>query len=402
MADFYVDRVPTFTLLREDAIESMERRLIRASRSIPVGVVIPALYSDLRGPAMAHIIEELSRMEFVRRVYISLDKAEEEEFHEALKIVAPLGEKGVLLWNDSPRVKEIIRRIDTLLPLGPRGKGRALWTALGYVLAKGEVEVLAFHDADILTYDRALMIRLLFPVVNLRFQFAKGYYARYADRLYGRVVRLFYFPFVRSLRDILGNLDFLEYMADFRYPLSGEFATYTNIAREIRFPSDWGVEVGILSEIYHLVTIPRICQVELTRRYDHKHQKVGTNVSEGLMKMASDIARTFFTHLSAQGLVLNQEFFHTLKLTYLTRARDVVGVYESLARMYDLDYDLHDELSSVESFAEALSHAFYEFHRYPFGSPLIPNWRRVEVALEGIMGELMEAMEEPLRTASSP
>ncbi len=397
MADFYQNNVPTFTILRPDAVAEMEARLIRASRRLSAGVIIPALFSDLVSPAMRHIIEVLADIPYIHRVYISLDRANRQEFLEAMDVVAPLGEKAVLLWNDNPAVRAIIADIERSLPVGPRGKGQAVWTALGYVLAKGEVDVLAFHDADILTYDRAFLARLLFPVMVLRYQFAKGFYARYKERLFGRVVRLFYFPFVHSLQEIFGNLEFLEYMADFRYPLSGEFATFVDIAREIRFPSDWGIEVGILAEVYRLLPPHRVCQVELTHRYDHKHQQVGTDARTGLLKMVADIARTFFTQLAAQGLVLNEEFFHTLKLTYLTQARELVGVYESLARMNGLTYDLHSEMSAVESFAEALTYAFEDFHRYPFGSPMIPSWRRVDVALGGILDELREALEEPLQ-----
>jgi glucosyl-3-phosphoglycerate synthase len=243
----------------------MEARLLQASARIPVGVVIPALYSDLASPAMKHIIQELAQMKFIQRVYISLDRADEQDFRQARAIVAPLGEKSCLLWNDNPQVQVVIQKIDNLLPLGPRGKGRAVWTALGYILTKGEVAVLAFHDADIVTYDRSFLVRLLYTVVQLRYQFAKGFYARYDDRLFGRVVRLFYFPFVRSLREILGNLD--------------------------------------------------------------------------------------------------------------------------------LAYDLHRELTAVETFAHALDRAFDDFHQYLFGSPLIPEWRRIEVALDGIMEELTEALD---------
>ncbi len=395
MPDFHLNYVPTFTLLqREESLVSMEARLLQASARIPIGVVIPALYSDLASPAMKHIIEELAQMEFIQRVYISLDRAEEQDFRQAQAIVAPLAEKSCLLWNDNPKVQAVIQRINNLLPLGPRGKGRAVWTALGYILAKGEVAVLAFHDADIVTYDRSFLVRLLYTVVQLRYQFAKGFYARYDDRLFGRVVRLFYFPFVRSLREILGNLDFLEYMADFRYPLAGEFAMFTSLAREMQFPSDWGIEVGILSEVYRLVRVPRICQVELTGRYDHKHQQLGTENQPGLQKMVADIARTFFAQISAQGTVLSYEFFRALKLTYITHARSAVVVYEALAEMHDLTaYDLHRELTTVETFAHALDRAFDDFHQYLFGSPLIPEWRRIEVALDGIMEELTQALE---------
>ena len=394
MSDFHLNYVPTFTLLQKDSLASMEARLLQASARIPVGVVIPALYSDLASPAMKHIIQELAQMKFIQRVYISLDRADEQDFRQARAIVAPLGEKSCLLWNDNPQVQVVIQKIDNLLPLGPRGKGRAVWTALGYILTKGEVAVLAFHDADIVTYDRSFLVRLLYTVVQLRYQFAKGFYARYDDRLFGRVVRLFYFPFVRSLREILGNLDFLEYMADFRYPLAGEFAMFTSLAREMQFPSDWGIEVGILSEVYRLVRVPRICQVELTGRYDHKHQQLGTENQPGLQKMVADIARTFFAQISAQGTVLSYEFFRALKLTYITHARSAVFVYEALAEMHDLTaYDLHRELTAVETFAHALDRAFDDFHQYLFGSPLIPEWRRIEVALDGIMEELTEALD---------
>jgi glucosyl-3-phosphoglycerate synthase len=397
MPDFHLNYVPTFTLLQKETLPAMEERLLEASDKIPVGVVIPALYSDLASDAMTNIIKELAQMEFVQRVYISLDRADIDDFRKAKEIVAPLEHKSCLLWNDNPQVQAVTKKIDEILPLGPRGKGRAVWTALGYILTKTEVAVLAFHDADIITYDRGFLVRLLYGVVHLRYQFAKGFYARYQDRLFGRVVRLFYFPFVRSLREILGNLDFLEYMADFRYPLSGEFAMFASLAREMQFPSDWGIEVGILSEVYRLVRVPRICQVELTYRYDHKHQPLGNEEKNGLQKMVADIARTFFAQLSAQGIVLSREFFRTLKLTYLKQAREFVGVYEAFADMYVLDkYDLHNELTAVETFAHALDNAFEDFHQYPFGSPFIPDWRRIEVAIEGIMEELTEALNNPL------
>ncbi len=367
-----------------------------SSARMPIGVVIPALYSDLISDAMANIIRQLADMDFIKRVYISLDRADFEQYRNAAAVIAPLGRKAVLLWNDSPRLQKVLEQIETRFSLGHRGKGRAVWTALGYILAKSEVSVLAFHDADIVTYDRRFLIRLLSLVVQQRYQFAKGFYVRYADRLFGRVVRLFYFPFVRALRDIIGRCEFLDYMSEFRYPLSGEFSTFTSLAREMQFPSDWGVEVGMLGEIYRLVRIPRICQVELTDRYDHKHQGLGEDGEAGLARMASDIARTFFSHLSSQGIILHQEIFNTLRLTYLIHAREAVSVYEAFTGMHDaISFDLHGEMSTVETFAGAIEAAVADFHRHPFGSPVIPDWRRIEVAFEGITTRLMEALENP-------
>ena len=237
-------------------------------------------------------------------------------------------------------------------------------------------------------------MRLPYPVVHLRYQFAKGFYVRYSDRLHGRVARLFYFPFVKALRDIIGKIDFLEYMADFRYPLSGEFAIFASIAYDLVFPSDWGIEVGILAEMYRITRPHRICQVEITSRYDHKHQEAGEDPKAGLMKMVSDIARTFFTHLASGGSILTRDFLRTLKHTYLANARSYVRIYESYAEMNSLKkFDRHQELGLIEVFAGALDNAFGEYQNHPFGSSTIPDWRRIEVALDGILPELVNAFE---------
>ena len=37
---------------------------------------------------------------------------------------------------------------------------------MGYVLARDEARSIALHDCDILTYDRELLARLVYPVAN--------------------------------------------------------------------------------------------------------------------------------------------------------------------------------------------------------------------------------------------
>ncbi|HEY5778712.1 MAG TPA: hypothetical protein VIT00_08240 [Terrimicrobiaceae bacterium] len=394
MADFQQNIVPTFTRLVDEDLGCMEESILRAAQRAPIGVIIPALFSDLSSPAMRHIIQELAGMKFVERIYISLARSSEEEVRWAREIIQPIKDRSVLLWNDAPAVQSVLEKINQVVPLGVSGKGSAVWTALGYALGKSEVSVLAFHDADIETYDRGFLLRLIYPVVHLRYQFAKGFYVRYSDRLHGRVARLFYFPFVKALRDILGKIDFLEYMADFRYPLSGEFATFASIAYDLLFPSDWGIEVGILAEVYRITRPHRICQVEITSRYDHKHQEAGEDLNSGLPKMVSDIARTFFTQLASGGSVLTPDFLRTLKHTYLANARSYVRIYESYAEMNSLrHFDRHQELGLIDVFAGALDRAFGEFQNPPLSSPTIPDWRRIEVALDGILAELVKAFE---------
>ena len=58
-------------------------------------------------------------------------------------------------------------------------------------------------------------------------------------------------------------------------------------------------------------------------------------------------------------------------------------------------FDLHRELGAIEAFAGGLEKAFQEFQQHPYGSPLIPEWRRIEVAVDGILNELVEAFDSP-------
>jgi glucosyl-3-phosphoglycerate synthase len=395
MPDFHFNIVPTFSLLASDDTGVMEQRLLVASRKVPVGVLIPALFRDLSSDAMKNIIEILLGINYLKRVYIALDQADEAEYTQAKKIVAPLKDKVTLIWNDSPELKQVIAEIEEQLPLGPRGKGRAVWTALGYIIGKNEVAAIAFHDADITTYNKDFLSRLIFPVMCMGFQFSKGYYIRYGTKFYGRVTRLFYYPLIRTLKDIFGTTNFLDYLGDFRYPLSGEFATFISQAKLLRYPSDWGIEVGLLSEIYRIVRISQVCQVELVERYDHKHQDVGSGRDKGLNKMATDIARTFFSHLSSNGVILTHEMLSTIRLTYLKHARDSVSIYESFAEMYSdkISFDFHEELTIVESFAKTIETASVDFYQHFYGSPLLPAWKRVDVAVAGIIQKLILAVE---------
>jgi glucosyl-3-phosphoglycerate synthase len=347
---------------------------------------------------MKNIIAVLADLRLIKRIYICLDRATYENYRDAIEIIKPLGNKVTLIWNDSPVMRDVIAEIEKELIVDIRGKGNAVWIGLGYVIAKSEVSALAFHDADILTYDKDFLIRLLFPIVHLRYQFSKGYYIRYDKNFYGRVCRLFYFPFVRALKDVFGCTEYIDYMGDFRYPLSGEFAIFINQARMMEFPSDWGIEVGILGEVYRNIRVNRICQVELTSRYDHKHQTVGDAPDKGLYKMASDIARTFFAYLASNGRILGTDTVNSIRYAYLKNARDAVTMYESYADMYDarIMYDFHEELKTVEIFAKGIAHAAESLYSTPKESVMLPDWKRVESAVKNIHTKLIEAVENPL------
>ena len=68
-----------------------------------------------------------------------------------------------------------------------------------------------------------------------------------------------------------------------------------DVVRNLRIPFDWGLEIGVLSEVYRSYTPRRICQVDLADAYDHKHQDLSPDDPEaGLHKMAIDISKAFY------------------------------------------------------------------------------------------------------------
>ncbi|MEK6575877.1 MAG: glycosyl transferase, partial [Chloroflexota bacterium] len=210
----------------------------------------------------------------------------------------------------------------------------------------------------------------------------------------GRVTRLFVSPLVRTLQSLYGVLPFLRYLDSFRYPLAGEFAMQADLARVNRIPWDWGLEVGVLAEVYRNCSVKRICQVDISENYEHKHQELSPgDPSKGLMKMAVDIAKTLFRILASEGVAFDQGRIQTMLTPYVRTAEDTITRYHADAMINGLIFDRHEEETAVETFAQALKLASEEFFADPLGAPLIPNWARVSSALPGFLGSLQEAVD---------
>ena len=210
--------------------------------------------------------------------------------------------------------------------------------------------MVAVHDCDILTYNRELLARLCYPVAhpNLGFDFCKGYSARFTDKLNGRVMRLLVTPLIRSLQSIIGQNDFLIYLDTFRYPLSGEMSLDHDIIRRARIPADWGIEVGILAEVFRVSSPKSICQVDIAECYDHKHQELSPrDASKGLNKMAVDIVKSLFLTLAGHGVKLDRGIFDTLLSAYVRKAEDTMRFYGADAEINGLKYDRHEEELAV-------------------------------------------------------
>lgn len=399
MSDFYqTGMVATLHRLGSSNIEKLEQKLLEYSGQQGITLVLPSLFTELKGEALQGILKELAKVAYIREVVVTLGPTTPEEFGRAREFFSMLPQPMVLIWNNGPRMERLYEKMEEYdLHPGPDGKGRSAWMAYGYVIAEGGSRVIVLHDCDILTYSRELLGRLVFPVVatTLDFEFCKGFYSRVTDKMHGRVTRLFVTPLIRSLIETAGNLQILRYLDSFRYPLAGEFSMLTDLARINRIPADWGLEVGVLAEVYRNSSVKRICQVELCENYDHKHQALSPEDPEkGLNKMATDIAKSIFRTLSAQGIVYTPGFFNTLCATYLRTAQDTIDRYHWDAIINGLVYDRHEEGTAVEVFTNAIRRAGEIITRDPLGPPQIPAWNRVFAAIPNLADELLDTVRQ--------
>ncbi|MDA2912655.1 glycosyl transferase [Acidobacteriia bacterium AH_259_A11_L15] len=399
MSDFFQSgMVATLHRLGSRRIEEIEGELVRFARTAPMALVLPALYAEFETEAMTVILRELSKVPYLKQIVLTLGSADEKQCAEVKERLSGIHRNVRVIWNDGERVQRLFKTLEEndLTP-GPPGKGRACWIAYGYVLASGQAKKIALHDCDIVNYTRELLARLYHPIANpnVDFEFCKGFYARYTTKLHGRVTRLFVTPFVRSLKEIYGHLPFLVYLDSFRYPLAGEFAMEAELARVNRIPADWGLEVGVLAEIYRNCSLKRICQVDLAENYEHKHQALSAgDAQKGLMRMTVDIAKTLLRMVAAEGAVLSEGSFRTVQTKYVRTAEDTITRYHADAMINGLEFDRHEEEVAVQAFARAIALAAEEFLKDPLGAPLIPNWNRVVAAVPDFLAQLALAVEE--------
>ena len=397
MADFYqTGQVTTLHRLNPDGLDRLERDLERFQPALPIGLVLPALYSEFETPAMQGIVRELARVRFLHRIVVALGRANRQQFERAQEFFHDHGVPAAVLWMDGEPMQQLFRLLEESgLPAGADGKGRSCWMAYGYLLARGDCEVIALHDCDIVNYSRELLARLCYPVANpnLGFEFCKGFYARFTRTMHGRVTRLFVTPLIRAMDSFCPGAPVLRFLDSFRYALAGEFAMRTNLARVNRIPADWGLEMGVLAEVYRNTAVSRICQVDLADNYEHKHQELSpADPARGLRRMSREVAKSLFRTLASEGVTLSQDAFRTLCVRYIRLAEDTMRRYYADAMLNGLEFDRHAEELAVATFANSLAEAGRDFLADPLGLPLIPNWNRVISAIPDFFDRLTAAV----------
>jgi len=375
--------------------EDLRGVLRAASTKYRIGLLLPITAADMRAEPFLNIVKQLVEVDFIDTIVVVLNKAEAvEDYQQTVRILAPLGERAQILWTDGARGKSLITNlIEQGFNVSKPGKGRAVWLAFGYLLADPKLKAFVLHDCDIVNYDNDMLVRLCMPMIypSLDFDFCKAYYARCTDRMHGRVVRLLVTPLLNALISVLGSDDFLVFLNSFRYPLAGEFAVTAALARSNRIPNDWGLEVGTLAEVFRNTSPKRVCQVDLGRLYEHKHQPLSLeDPQRGLMRMCSDILKNIIHTLASRGVVFSPGHFISLRSAYLRMAQDAIRQYHADALINSLTFDRHAEEQSIEAFAQQITSVGDAIYENPSGGESIPTWTRVLTALPDFPQQLRQ------------
>ena len=360
----------------------------------PVSIIMPMLYSEIKNDALGNISRQLNKCNYVKEIVIPLAAKNEKEFKQVKRFFSDLKIPKLIMWCNGPKIEKLLNELknDGLNLLKYRGKGRDVWLAIG--IASLRSYAIALHDADIRSYSEVIPAKLVYPLIEpeLDFKFNKGYYARVnleKNIMYGRVFRLFLHPLLRSLVYEIGSEpDFVRFLRSFRYPISGEFALTSDLALDVDLPGDWGLEIGIMAEMYRNVTHKRICQTDLGF-YEHKHQRIG-NEEKGLTKMTSDILKTLLRVLIEEDHIqISKEFLISLRVLYQRNAQDCIRQYHADAHFNSLKYDRHSEETMVEKFSQQVMEAGLRYMRKPVGTR-IPDWLRTISARKKIREQLLD------------
>ena len=377
--------------IREDSLQEISRDL----KKRPTAILIPCLYEEFKRPALKNIKDVLSNLNGLNELVIALSAKSIEEVNQAKSFFSSLPFPVHVQWTNSPSVIELLKDQEKngLDLIGTPGKGWAVWQGIG--IATISSDVIALFDADIRTFSPSYPSRMLHPLLDSShgISYVKAFYSRLSletNALQGRATRLFVGPLLSSLEQLLGNVPFLSYLQSFRYPLAGEFAFNRDLAINLRIPCDWGLEIGLLSEVYRNVRISRIAQVDLGI-FDHKHKEIGQSPEEGLQKMCSEILSSVLRGLMEhQGETLTNSQLSTLEVLYRRIGEDRVMQFGLDSAVNHLPYNRHDEQLSVQRFGKLLKPAILNF----LGSPVkqqLPSWARVVSCEANLQEDLSKA-----------
>lgn len=270
------------------------------------------------------------------KVSLALPALDEEEtvggvirtIQEALMQRVPLLDEIVLVDSDSSdRTRDVAEGLNIpvhvhqqVLPhLGIRsGKGEALWKSL--YLTGGDIVI--WIDTDIVNIHPRFVYGLVGPLImHPELQFVKGFYRRplkVDNKLQagggGRVTEL-------TARPML-NLFFPE-LSGIIQPLSGEYGGRRTALEQMPFSSGYGVEIGLVIDLFEKFGLSAIAQVDLQERIHHNQPL------ESLGKMSFAIIQTVVRRMEKRyGTKMLEDVNKSMKMIRYGQQRLLLDVEE--------------------------------------------------------------------------
>ena len=182
----------------------------------------------------------------------------------------------------------------------PPGKGSALWKSV--LVSKGDIIVCI--DGDIRDFDIRFVYGLIAPLLyDSSLSFIKAFYKRpiVVDDIIlhnygGRVTEILVRPLLST---------FYPDLAKLFQPLAGEYSFRRDMISEVPFPSDYGLEIGLILSIYRNFGITPFSQVDIDIRC-HRNRSV-----TDLGKMAFAILHVLLKELKEDKKAVFPEAFNT-------------------------------------------------------------------------------------------
>ncbi len=364
MSDFHQrGLISTLPRLNVVPLEDIERRLETLAESTATALILPCTMDDLRRPAMAEILRQLTSARYLSRIVVSVNQATADDLPEIAELTKS-DPRCIALWNDDPALQ-------ALLPEPRSGKGFNLWTALGFLFLRSECECILTHDTDIVNYSRELPALLALPLLepDFGYHFVKGYYPRHSGQLFGRVTRLFVGPLLRALVRVEGHHPLLDFLDSFRYPLAGEFGGKLSELTQFPLSDGWGLEIDLLCQIHRSLTPETIAQIELGTNYEHKHQSL-TPGDTNLTRLTSEISACLLHHLAREGARITPDFIEALQSAYLRSAKDTIRRYRHVALLNRFEFHETQETKLAETFVSVLQLESF--------SPPLTSWSELQ------------------------
>lgn len=267
-----------------------------------ISVIIPALNEE---KTIAHVVRLAAASPGVTEVIVVDDKSLDNTVSEA-------------------------RRAGAVVMTSTRlGKGASMKDGMLY--ASGSI--LVYLDADITTYPNNIVELLTGPILSGDAGFCKSYFSRQA----GRVTELVAKPLLSILYP-----DF----PSFFQPLSGMIAGKKELFEKIEFEEGYGVDIGILIDMFRLGAVIREVSIGHIENVMHPLEELG--------RMSKEVAAVLLKKATAQG----SNNYETLEYIQLIREQMEFAIRERSRKLKKIAIIDMDNTLLRQSFIHTASEKF--------------------------------------------